>query len=31
MHEEGRSIAETAAACQVSKSTVARVRADARA
>lgn len=31
MHEEGRSIAETAAACEVSKSTVARVRADARA
>ena len=31
MHEEGHSIAETAAACQVSKSTVARVRADARA
>ncbi|MCT1736184.1 helix-turn-helix domain-containing protein [Kocuria marina] len=30
MHQQGHSIAETAAACQVSKSTVARVRAAAR-
>lgn len=31
LHKEGRSIAETATACEVSKSTVARVRAEARA
>lgn len=30
MHEAGHSIAETAATCKVSKSTVARVRATAR-